>query len=275
MIGLVNAVGSSIAREVDGGVYLHAGPEVCGRRRPRRSPTWRSAFAMLALHLGRMRDLSPADGRRIIEGLRRLPEQIEEILGAGGGAGEDRRRARRAREHVLRRPGPRLPGGPRGRAEAEGDLLPARRGVPDLGAQARAARADRPACRVWRSSRTTNCSTATSARCTRSAPAAARSWSSPTRASTRRARRRQIVVPKNEPELDPILLTIPLQILAYHAAVALGHDIDKPRNLAKSVTVDDGVALDLPGSHRPGWRSRWTDRSGSGGRTRRSGWRAR
>jgi glutamine---fructose-6-phosphate transaminase (isomerizing) len=47
-----------------------------------------------------------------------------------------------------------------------------------------------------------------------------------------------IVVPKNQPELDPILLTIPLQILAYHAAVELGHDIDKPRNLAKSVTVE-------------------------------------
>ncbi|WP_281712045.1 SIS domain-containing protein, partial [Dermacoccus nishinomiyaensis] len=49
---------------------------------------------------------------------------------------------------------------------------------------------------------------------------------------------RSIVVPKNEPELDPILLTIPTQILAYRAAVALGHDVDKPRNLAKSVTVE-------------------------------------
>ena len=47
-----------------------------------------------------------------------------------------------------------------------------------------------------------------------------------------------IVVPKNESELDPILLTIPLQILAYYAAVALGHDVDKPRNLAKPVTVE-------------------------------------
>ena len=49
---------------------------------------------------------------------------------------------------------------------------------------------------------------------------------------------RSIVVPKNEPELDPILLTIPTQILAYRAAVVLGHDVDKPRNLAKSVTVE-------------------------------------
>jgi glutamine---fructose-6-phosphate transaminase (isomerizing) len=48
----------------------------------------------------------------------------------------------------------------------------------------------------------------------------------------------RIVVPRSEPELDPILLTIPLQLLAYHAALTLGHDIDKPRNLAKSVTVE-------------------------------------
>jgi glutamine---fructose-6-phosphate transaminase (isomerizing) len=48
----------------------------------------------------------------------------------------------------------------------------------------------------------------------------------------------RVTVPKNEPELDPILLTVPLQMLAYHAALALGHDIDKPRNLAKSVTVE-------------------------------------
>ena len=51
-------------------------------------------------------------------------------------------------------------------------------------------------------------------------------------------RARRIDVPRNEPELDPILLTIPLQLLAYHAAQHLGHDIDKPRNLAKSVTVE-------------------------------------
>ena len=43
---------------------------------------------------------------------------------------------------------------------------------------------------------------------------------------------------RREAELDPILLTIPLQLLAYHAAVALGRDVDQPRNLAKSVTVE-------------------------------------
>jgi len=47
-----------------------------------------------------------------------------------------------------------------------------------------------------------------------------------------------IRVPRTEPELNPILLTIPLQLFAYHVAVTLGRDIDKPRNLAKSVTVE-------------------------------------
>jgi glucosamine--fructose-6-phosphate aminotransferase (isomerizing) len=47
-----------------------------------------------------------------------------------------------------------------------------------------------------------------------------------------------IRVPRSEPELNPILLTIPLQQFAYHVAVTLGRDIDKPRNLAKSVTVE-------------------------------------
>jgi glucosamine--fructose-6-phosphate aminotransferase (isomerizing) len=45
-------------------------------------------------------------------------------------------------------------------------------------------------------------------------------------------------VPRGEPELAPVLLGIPLQLLAYHAAVALGRDVDHPRNLAKSVTVE-------------------------------------
>jgi glucosamine--fructose-6-phosphate aminotransferase (isomerizing) len=48
----------------------------------------------------------------------------------------------------------------------------------------------------------------------------------------------RIDVPRNERELDPVLMVVALQLLAYHAALALGHDIDKPRNLAKSVTVE-------------------------------------
>lgn len=45
-------------------------------------------------------------------------------------------------------------------------------------------------------------------------------------------------VPRSEPELDAILLNVPLQLLAYQVAQGLGRDIDQPRNLAKSVTVE-------------------------------------
>jgi glucosamine--fructose-6-phosphate aminotransferase (isomerizing) len=53
-----------------------------------------------------------------------------------------------------------------------------------------------------------------------------------------RTKASRVDLPRNERELDPILLVVALQLLAYHAAKALGHDIDKPRNLAKSVTVE-------------------------------------
>ena len=55
-----------------------------------------------------------------------------------------------------------------------------------------------------------------------------------------------IRVPRGEPELEPLLLNVPLQLLAYHVAAKLGRDIDKPRNLAKSVTSTAGP-LSVPG----------------------------
>ena len=47
-----------------------------------------------------------------------------------------------------------------------------------------------------------------------------------------------LYVPSTLPILSPLVTTVPLQLLAYHAAVFRGHDVDKPRNLAKSVTVE-------------------------------------
>ena len=79
VIGLVNVVGSAIAREVDGGIYLHAGPEVAVASTKALTNMF-LGFAMLALQLGRVRDLSIADGRRLIAGLEALPRKIEEIL---------------------------------------------------------------------------------------------------------------------------------------------------------------------------------------------------
>ena len=156
VIGLVNVVGSAIARECDGGIYLHAGPEVAVASTKALTNMF-VGFALLALQLGRVRDLSIADGKRLIAGLSALPGQIAEILEREDELAEIGGPARRGRQPVLRRPGARLPGRARGRAEVQGDLLPARRGLPDLRAQARPAGADlRRRCRRSRSCPTTS-----------------------------------------------------------------------------------------------------------------------
>ena len=81
VIGAVNVVGSAIGRECGHGIFLHAGPEVAVAS-TKAMTSMAATFAMLALLLGRVRDMSAADGQRIVAGLRALPGQIEEILAA-------------------------------------------------------------------------------------------------------------------------------------------------------------------------------------------------
>ena len=237
VLGVVNTVGSAIARECDGGIYLHAGPEISVASTKAFTSTV-VAFALLALHFGRIHDLSPADGRRIVAGLKALPGQIREILENDGqiaklaqeyaecegmmfigrvrGFPVAREGAQKLKEisyvHAEAYPASELKHGPLALINPE---LPTVALVPDdelldknlttLGEiKARAGRVIAVAHRT---------------------PDA-------------RLADASILVPKSEPELDPLLLNIPLQLFAYHAAVALGRDVDKPRNLAKSVTVE-------------------------------------
>jgi glucosamine--fructose-6-phosphate aminotransferase (isomerizing) len=238
VIGLVNVVGSAIARECDGGIYLHAGPEVAVASTKALTNMF-LGFALLALQLGRVRDLSIADGRRLIDGLQRLPSQIEEVLAqedalaalAGRLAGAEslffvgrvrgfpvaREGAQKFKEisyrHAEAYQTSELKHGPLALISPE---VPTVAIVPDdeltdrnVGALHEIAARRGPLVVVTHEGVDLGDVTA-----------------------------ERIVVPRNERELDPILLTIPLQLLAYHAALALGHDIDKPRNLAKSVTVE-------------------------------------
>src|SRR6266851_4390762 len=79
VLGIVNVVGSSIARECGRGLYLHAGPEISVVSTKTFTST-AVAFALLAIHLGRIRDLSTADGGRLLAALAALPEQIDGII---------------------------------------------------------------------------------------------------------------------------------------------------------------------------------------------------
>ncbi|GAA2983870.1 glutamine--fructose-6-phosphate transaminase (isomerizing) [Kitasatospora sp. NPDC006786] len=237
VLGVVNTVGSAIARECDGGIYLHAGPEVSVASTKAFTSTV-VAFALLALHFGRIHDLSPADGRRIVSALQALPDQIREVLeqseaiarlaaeyadstgmmfiGRVRGFPVAREGAQKLKEisyvHAEAYPASELKHGPLALISPE---LPTVALVPDdelldknlttLGEiKARSGRIIAVAHRRPEEKLADHC----------------------------------ILVPKSEPELDPLLLNIPLQLLAYHAAVALGRDVDKPRNLAKSVTVE-------------------------------------
>ena len=238
VIGLVNVVGSTIAREVDGGIYLHAGPEVSVAS-TKALTNMAVAFAMLGIHLGRIRDLSPADGRRLLEGLKKLPDQIRTVLEHEP---ELRKIAGKLAKHESLFFVGRTRGFPVAREGAQkfkeisyrhaeayqtselkhGPLALISPDVPTVAITPDDELLDRNLGALHEiSARSGPLYVVTHPRVEVPDLAAA-----------------EIVVPKNEPELDPILLTIPLQLLAYHASLALGNDIDRPRNLAKSVTVE-------------------------------------
>jgi len=237
VIGVVNAVGSAIARECEGGVYLHAGPEISVTSTKTFTATC-VVFSLLALHLGRIHDLSPADGARVIAGLHALPGQITEILareeriaelakdlagyhgmffvGRVRGWPIAREGAQKLKEvsylHAEAYPASELKHGP---LALVGPDLPTIAVVPDD------------------ELRDKNISTLGEIKARRGRILAVGHGTLDPRLADD-----MVEVPKNEPELDPILLSVPLQLLAYHAAVTLGNDVDKPRNLAKSVTVE-------------------------------------
>ncbi|WP_183095449.1 glutamine--fructose-6-phosphate transaminase (isomerizing) [Nocardioides stalactiti] len=241
VIGLVNVVGSAIAREVDGGIYLHAGPEVAVASTKALTNMF-LGFAMLALQLGRVRDLSIADGRRLIAGLEALPAKIDQVL-----ATEDhleRVAARLAQAESLFFVG-RVRGFPVAREGAQkfkeisyrhaeayqtselkhGPLALISPDVPTIAIVPDDELVERNVGALHEIA-------------ARNGPLVVVTHEDVSLQGLPEDGVERIVVPRSERELDPILLTIPLQLLAYHAALHLGHDIDKPRNLAKSVTVE-------------------------------------
>jgi glutamine---fructose-6-phosphate transaminase (isomerizing) len=236
VLGIVNVPGSSISRAVDGGIYLHAGPEQSVAS-TKAFTCMAVAFALLALHLGRLRDLGPADGQRLIAALSELPAKAAEALsdpehikglaqwissaqsaffvGRVRGYPVALEGAQKLKEisyiHAEAYPAAELKHGPLALVAPE---LPTVAIVPD----------DELFEKNLASLEQIH------------------SRRGPVLAISHRPlgdlADHHIQVPRSEPELDAILLGLPLQLLAYYAAIALDRDIDQPRNLAKSVTVE-------------------------------------
>jgi glucosamine--fructose-6-phosphate aminotransferase (isomerizing) len=237
VIGAVNVVGSAIGRECGHGVFLHAGPEiaVCSTKA---LTNMAATFALLALLLGRVRDMSSASGQRIVAGMRALPGQIEQVLAAEEQIAQIARQFAGA-EHMFFIG--RVRGWPVAREGAQ-----KLKEVSYVHAEAyQAAELKHGPLALINSSMPSvvivpsddlvskNVSTIEQIK-TRGGPViAVTSTDLPSGLADAVVR-----VPRGEPELEPLLLNVPLQLLAYHVAAKLGRDIDKPRNLAKSVTVE-------------------------------------
>jgi glutamine---fructose-6-phosphate transaminase (isomerizing) len=237
VIGAVNVVGSAIGRECGTGVFLHAGPEIAVAS-TKALTNMAASFAMLALLLGRVRDLSAAAGQRVVAGLRALPDQIDQILADEDDVAEIARRFADA-EHmffigrvrgwpVAREGAQKLKEVSYVHAEAyqaselkHGPLALINASMPSVVLV--------PADDLL----SKNISTIEQIKARGGPVIAVTSADLPPDLADATIR-----IPRAEPELEPILLNVPLQLLAYHVAAKLGRDIDKPRNLAKSVTVE-------------------------------------
>jgi glucosamine--fructose-6-phosphate aminotransferase (isomerizing) len=237
VMGAVNVVGSAIGRECGHGIFLHAGPEVAVAS-TKALTNMVVNFALLGLLLGRVRDLSAANGGRVAGGLRNLPSQVTAILNAEEEIATVAHRFAEA-EHMFFIG--RVRGWPVAREGAQ-----KLKEISYVHAEAYQAgelkhgplaliQPQMPSVVIIPSDDliAKNVSTIEQIKARGGPVIALTSADIPDGLADATIR-----VPRAEPELEPILFNVPLQILAYHAAAKLGRDIDKPRNLAKSVTVE-------------------------------------
>lgn len=239
VLGIVNSVGSTIAREVDGGVYMHAGPEVSVASTKSYTSSL-TVFSLLALMLGRLHDISPQKGSALVNAITELPEQIEQALALEKTAEQIAgvltknqslfylgrttaysialEGAQKIKEisylHAEAYPSSELKHGP---LALVSDKTPCIMILPDnellmksIGSMEEIK--------------------------TRGAPIIALTDSPHPRIDD--LADYLLRTPRVDELIQAAVMAIPLQLLAYHAALKLNRDIDQPRNLAKSVTVE-------------------------------------
>jgi glucosamine--fructose-6-phosphate aminotransferase (isomerizing) len=238
-LGIVNVVGSTIAREVEGGIYLHAGPEI-GVASTKAFTSQIAALALLTLKLGRLRALSILQGREVVRALGKLPELVHRVLEKASDVERIAERLVRASNVLYLGRGYNFPVGLEGALKlkeisyihAEGypaaemkhgpialidDLMPVVFVAPKDGVyQKIVSNVEEVKARGGRVIAVV------------------------TEGDTGLAKlaEHRIEVPETLDLLTPILTVLPLQLLAYYIAVRRGCNVDQPRNLAKSVTVE-------------------------------------
>jgi glucosamine--fructose-6-phosphate aminotransferase (isomerizing) len=239
VLGICNAVGSSIARETHGGVYLHAGPEI-GVASTKAFTSQLTVVALLTLLLGRMRRISHDDGIEIAEALSRIPSQVEKILQQNDTVRSIAQTYAKHNNFLYLGRSYNFPVALEGALKLKeisyihaegypaaemkhGPIALIDKDMPSVVIALKDAVYDKVISNIQE----------IKARGVRIIAVA-------TEGDGEIARHAEhvIYIPHTIPMLSPLLSVLPLQLLAYHIAALRGCEIDQPRNLAKSVTVE-------------------------------------
>ncbi len=238
-LAICNVVGSTIANEADGGIYLHAGPEV-GVASTKAFTSQCVVLAMLALYFGRLHHLSYDAGMRLIDQLVALPDQLRRALATDEEVQRIASKYCEAENFLYLGRQFNFPTALEGALKLKeisyihaegypaaemkhGPIALVDRHTPSVFLMPQGPVYDKVLANVEEIK-------------ARGGPVIAVVGEGDTKA--RKLADDVVEIPAVEDFLQPIVSIVPLQLLAYHIAVARGCDVDKPRNLAKSVTVE-------------------------------------
>jgi len=240
VVGVVNVVGSTIARESDGGIYLHAGPEI-GVASTKAFTSQITALLLLGLYLGRQRGvLSEEDGRTFANELSHLPELVRRTLELSSGVAELAKVYADSRNALYLGRGVNFPVALEGALKlkeisyihAEGyPAAEMKHGPIALIDENMPVVFVAPHDQVYQK-------VLANMQEVKARGGRILAVTSEGNGGLGALADRQLHVPAVAPLLSPVVTAIPLQLLAYHIAVLRGCDVDRPRNLAKSVTVE-------------------------------------
>jgi glutamine---fructose-6-phosphate transaminase (isomerizing) len=239
VIGITNAVGSTVSRETDCGVYIHAGPEISVAS-TKAFTAQVTALTLMALRFARMHDMSSQEGRRWVESFEALPEQMHQMLAHASLIEDIARTFARASYLMFVGRGVSYPLAKEGALKLKEIAYIPCDGLSGAGMKHGSLALVQPGTPVWAivppdevRERMVGNLQELNARGARIIAIA-----DPGDEEVRRLSQAIIPLPDHHPAFSPALSVIPLQLFAYYVARELGYDVDKPRNLAKSVTVE-------------------------------------
>ncbi len=238
-IGIVNVVGSTIARESDGGVYIHAGPEI-GVASTKAFTSQVMALAMFTLKLARLRSLSVLQGRNIVQAMHQLPQQIQQILDGAPIIERIADEFKDATNFLYLGRGYNFPAALEGALKLKEISYIHAEGYPAAEMKhGPIALIDENMPVVFIAPHDSVfdkiCSNIQEVKARGGRVIAITSRDEPALAGLLDY---EIRIPETIDMFTPVLASVPLQLLAYYIAVKRGANVDQPRNLAKSVTVE-------------------------------------